>query len=457
MENIMKNNDTNEAKKAVHLEKKSKALNIPKIYNIPLPLYVVMLGIILACIYTEVVPFGLAPALAILLILSAVLGEIGDRIPIWNEYIGGGAILAFLVGGLIYTYEWMPKQTTDLVIHFFDEFGYIDLFVAVLITGSVLAINRKLLLKALSGYFPAIFGGIVMASLFGVSIGLIFGKSPVEILTLYMLPIMGGGTGAGAIPMSEIYAAATGDTAEKFLSFALPILTIANILCIFVASVLNKIGNVKTKWTGNGELLKGDTQLDVDAGKQEEKAEIKLSDVGAGLALACTFYLLGTLFSKFLLPSIFGVKIHAYCYMIIFVALSNVFNLIPENLRQGAKRLQSFFGNNLLWLQMLAVGMALTNFNEMLSALTLPNVLIAGFIVVGAFVGSALVGYFVGFYPIEAGISAGLCMANRGGSGDIAVLGASKRMALISYAQISSRMGGALILVLAGILFGILL
>lgn len=426
-----------------------------KFYNIPWPLYAAMLGIILACIYANVVPFGLPAALAVLLVLSAVLGEVGDRIPIWNEYIGGGAILAFLIGGLIYTYEWMPKQTIDLVVHFFDEFGYLDLFVSVLITGSVLAINRKLLLKALTGYFPAIIGGIIMASIFGVVIGLVFGKSPVEILTLYMLPIMGGGTGAGAIPMAEIYASATGETAEKFLSFALPILTIANILCIFTASVLNKIANTKPEWTGNGELLKGNIKLDV--GQQEQKAELNLGDVGAGLALACTFYMLGTLFSKFLLPSVMGVEIHTYAYMIVFVALSNVFNLIPSNMIQGAKRLQSFFGSNLLWLQMLAVGMALTDFNEMLTALTIPNVIIAGFIVVGAFVGAAFVGHLVGFYPIEAGISAGLCMANRGGSGDIAVLGASKRMALISYAQISSRLGGAIILVIASIMFGVFL
>jgi Na+/citrate or Na+/malate symporter len=47
-------------------------------------------------------------------------------------------------------------------------------------------------------------------------------------------------------------------------------------------------------------------------------------------------------------------------------------------------------------------------------------------------------------------------MANRGGSGDIEVLGASNRMNLISYAQISSRLGGGIILVIASIVFGIL-
>uniref|UniRef100_UPI0011316409 2-hydroxycarboxylate transporter family protein n=1 Tax=Salmonella enterica TaxID=28901 RepID=UPI0011316409 len=42
----------------------------------------------------------------------------------------------------------------------------------------------------------------------------------------------------------------------------------------------------------------------------------------------------------------------------------------------------------------------------------------------------------------ESSITAGLCMANRGGSGDLEVLSACNRMNLISYAQISSRLGG---------------
>jgi len=73
---------------------------------------------------------------------------------------------------------------------------------------------------------------------------------------------------------------------------------------------------------------------------------------------------------------------------------------------------------------------------------------------VGAIIGSALVGQLVGFYPIDAAITAGLCMANRGGSGDIAVLGACKRMPLMAYAQVSSRLGGGIILIIGSVLFG---
>ena len=65
-------------------------------------------------------------------------------------------------------------------------------------------------------------------------------------------------------------------------------------------------------------------------------------------------------------------------------------------------------------------------------------------------------GQLVGFYPVESAITAGLCMANMGGAGDLAVLGAARRMELMSYAQISSRIGGAIILLIGSIAFSLL-
>ena len=77
-------------------------------------------------------------------------------------------------------------------------------------------------------------------------------------------------------------------------------------------------------------------------------------------------------------------------------------------------------------------------------------------IVIGCCIGSGLFGWIVGFYPVESAITAGLCMANMGGAGDLAVLGAAKRMDLMVYAQISSRIGGAMVLLIASILFAFL-
>ena len=65
--------------------------------------------------------------------------------------------------------------------------------------------------------------------------------------------------------------------------------------------------------------------------------------------------------------------------------------------------------------------------------------------------------YLVGFYPVESAITAGLCTTNMGGTGDIAVLSATKRMELLPFAQIATRICGALILIVASILTKVLL
>ena len=94
---------------------------------------------------------------------------------------------------------------------------------------------------------------------------------------------------------------------------------------------------------------------------------------------------------------------------------------------------------------------------ELVSACTPANVIIALMVVVGAILGSAVVGYLVGFYPIDSAVTAGLRMANRGGNGDIAVLGAADRMELIAYAQLSSRLGGGIVLIVASFMFSFML
>ena len=93
--------------------------------------------------------------------------------------------------------------------------------------------------------------------------------------------------------------------------------------------------------------------------------------------------------------------------------------------------------------------MAYTDLNQIVDALSPMYFLLVLITVLGAAFGAGLIGWMMGFYPIEAAITGGLCMANMGGTGDVAVLAASKRMELMPFAQISSRIGGAFMLILA--------
>lgn len=392
----------------------------------------------------------LAGSFALMLSIGILFNEIGDRIPIWNSYVGGGLVLTFLASAVLFTYKVIPQKYADAMIMVMDDADFLSFFIIFLITGSILALDRKLLIKSFAGYIPAIFGGLLGAGILGVVAGLIFGIDPTNVILKYVLPVMGGGNGAGAVPLSQIYETVTGDPAANYYSFAITILTIANIFAILAAAVLKKVGDKKTSWTGNGTnlLRKGD-----EFASEDKKVTVTMKDMGGAFFLAIGFYALGRLFAKALLPTIFGVAIHQFAYMIIFVAVVAALGIVPENIRAAAKKMQSFFTTNMILIIMVGVGVD-TNIIELAKAITPGNVVIAAAIVIGAVIGSALVGWLVGFFPIDSAITAGLCMANRGGSGDLAVLGACDRMGLIAYAQLSSRLGGGIVLIVGSILFG---
>ncbi len=50
--------------------------------------------------------------------------------------------------------------------------------------------------------------------------------------------------------------------------------------------------------------------------------------------------------------------------------------------------------------------------------------------------------------PVEAAVVTA-CHSGLGGTGDVAILGAADRMGLMAFAQISTRVGGALMIVIA--------
>lgn len=424
-----------------------------KIFGLPVSLFCVLGLILLAAHVTDTLPNNIVGGFAFMFVIGAIFGEIGKRLPIFNKYIGGAPVMIFLVAAWFVHIGLLTQREIDVVTAVMKDTDFLDLFIAVLITGSILAVNRNLLLKSLLGYIPTILAAVLGASTLGILGGMLFGIPVDRIMMLYVLPIMGGGNGAGAIPLSEIYESVTGGSKEQYYSVAIAILTIANIVAIVAAAVLNNIGNKIPALSGDGELLRN-SKFDVDT--KDKEVSITHREIAIGLMLSAVVYTFASSLSKDILPGFGDVKIHTFAYMVILVAALNASGLCTDEIKEGAKRLSSFFSKQLLWVLMVGVGIAYTDIGEILAALTFTNVFIASLIVVGAIIGASIGGWLMGFYPIESSITAGLCMANRGGSGDLEVLAASNRMSLLSYAQISSRLGGGIVLVIASIVFGML-
>jgi Na+/citrate or Na+/malate symporter len=419
-------------------------------FGLSWPLCLGFILIVFAGVVTGSLSTDLAGGFAFMLALGIVCNEIGERIPVWNSYIGGGLVLAFVVSAYLFTNKYIPAAYEDSVRMIMDKADFLSFFIVFLICGSVLGLEKKLLLRSFAGYLPAIFGGLIGASILGIAGGLLFGVSPKLVLLNYVLPIMGGGDGAGAVPLSQIYESVTGDKAANYYTFAIAVLTIANIFAILTAALLDQVGKRKPSWTGDGSSLIR-AGIEMDAEKEDRIPSIK--EMGGAFFLGVGLYAAGNLLGKALLPTVFGVEIHPFAWMIILVTILAMLGVVPQETKAAAKRLTSFMSSCLVLIIMVGVG-ADTDLNELANAITLSNVVMAFLIVVGAILGSAVVGQLVGFYPIDSAITAGLCMANRGGSGDLAVLGASHRMGLIAYAQLSSRLGGGIVLILGSLLFG---
>ena len=444
------------ARQCVRKEEKAKFManeekKILRLGGLPWWQALAVVLISMACIYLGVQSSSLSGTLCSAFGLGVILYELGERLPIWNNYIGGGLLMAFFGTALLKFFNIIPEKTLENINRVIsgDDVNLLEVYIIFLIAGSVLALDKDILLKSFVGYIPAILGGLAVATLFGVLAGLAVGVDPQTTIMKYVLPIMGGGNGAGAVPLSNIYETVTGDAAANFYGFAIIILTIGNIFAIIGSALLNTLGEKFPFLTGDKKtIVRGGEHL----AREDKKVVCTMQDELGAVVLTLGCYGVGRLMSKVILPKIAGASIHAYAYMIIFVVILAASGIIPESVRAGAKRMQNFMGTVMGMVIMVGMG---TDFDiaELFSVMTPGNVAMALAIVVGAVIGSGAVGYLVGFYPVDTALTAGLCMANRGGSGDLACLGAAKRMELMAYAQLSSRLGGAIVLIIASFVF----
>jgi len=356
----------------------------------------------------------------------------------------------------------LPFGNLDLVgainSFFKGDGGFLDWYIAALITGSILGMNRKLLMKAAARYFPAIFGGLILA--FGLCCGVaaLMGYPVMNALLLIALPIMGGGMGAGATPLSKIFESSSSMTAAQALSVMTPAVAIGNAVSIVLAGILVKV--IRGKMNGNGALMRAGSidpkELEISPEMQQKRDKIDLKNLGIGLLTSGAFFAWGFILAgiwKSLVPSI---TIHAYAWMIISVAVCKVTGIVPERIEIACYQWFQFVMKNLTSMLLVGIGICYLDIGTVISSFSGTYLLLCAATCIGAFVGAAIVGKLVGFYPFESGITAGLCMSNMGGTGDVAVLSASKRMELMPFAQISSRLGGAIILLLASLLLSLL-
>jgi Na+/citrate or Na+/malate symporter len=319
--------------------------------------------------------------------------------------------------------------------------------------------NRKLLVKAASRYFPAIFGAIILSFALCSGVAAVMGYGSIKALLLIALPIMGGGMGAGASPLSKIFDASGTMSAADALNIMTPAVAIGNAISIVLGGLFVKLFRGKD-WNGQGALLQAGSldpkELEISPEMQAKRDAVSVTNLGIGLLISGTFFAWGYVCSSVWSLLVPAVTVHAYAFMIITVAIFKIGNFMPEWAEIACYQWFQFIMKNLTNVLLMGIGLCYLDLGQVIESFSITYLVLCGVTVLGAFFGAAVIGKFVGFYPVEAGITAGLCMANMGGTGDVAVLSAANRMELMPFAQISSRLGGAIILLLGSLMLSTL-
>ncbi|MCG7335059.1 2-hydroxycarboxylate transporter family protein [Sporosarcina sp. ACRSM] len=424
------------------------------IAGINIYLFIGIVTIILIGIYMEVLPDNMASGLVVTMVLGLALKWIGDQIPVFNTF-GGGAILCIIIPALFLYLGIFPQSFGALTESFFTSFA--DLAISGIVVGSILSMDRQMLLKVGTRYFIPLIGAIVATMAVGGLLGHLVGFGFTETIFFVVGPVMGGGMTAGAIPMAEIFAASSGESAGTILERIAPAVLVSNMICIILAGVLNGLGKRKKKpkyFSGDGEMLRlKDGEKRMDFGKKESHAHpFSINNLMIGIIFATTIFVLARILAS-VIPGL-----HATVWIILGAAALKIFCALPPQIEKATEHWYDFISKALVPAILVMISAGMIDFAGVVKIITDPSYLSLTVItVIIATLAAGFLGLIIGFYFVETAIAAGLGMADMGGSGDLAVLSAADRMELMPFLQISSRIGGAITLLILSFLAPLLL
>jgi malate:Na+ symporter len=247
---------------------------------------------------------------------------------------------------------------------------------------------------------------------------------------------MAGGVGEGAIPLSIGYSTLLNQAQGDLFAQVLPPVMMGSLTAIILAGSLNYVGKRYPHLTGEGRLQppgEGDVVLERD------EAVGKVADmyaIGAALVTAVTLYLIGVLGQRLF-------DFPAPVTMLFLAVMLKLTQTVSPDLQQGAYQVYRFFSTVVTYPLLFAIGVALTPWDKLMAAFQFGNIITIVSTVVTLMATGFVVGRWMGMYPIETAV-VNACHSGQGGTGDVAILTAANRMALMPFAQIATRIGGAI-------------
>ena len=141
---------------------------------IPLPIFVLLAVLIAAFSFNHHVSGEISMALALMALGGFACAELGKRLPIIRN-IGAAAIFATFIPSALVYYEILPSDVIKVVTDFHKQTNFLYLFITCIIVGSILSMDRTVLIKGFIKIFVPLATGTVVAGSVGTAVGVVMG------------------------------------------------------------------------------------------------------------------------------------------------------------------------------------------------------------------------------------------------------------------------------------------
>jgi len=405
-----------------------------KIGIVPLPVFLVLLAVIAGFSATGTVPSDILMAIVLLSMGGFTCAELGKRIPIIRN-IGAAAIFATFIPSFIAFHHLLPDSILGSVTEFTKNSNFLYLFISCIIVGSILGMDRGVLIKGFLKIFVPLAAGSVVGGIVGTVVGVLLGLGAHHTFFFIVVPIMAGGVGEGAIPLSIGYSQILHQPQGDLFAQVLPPVMLGSLTAILLSGTLNYVGKKYPNLTGEGRLQPGEhDELEFEEDAADDHVDV--TTIAAAVVTAVTLYLIGALAQR-----LFGFP--APVAMLAIAVALKLARAVSPSLQLGAFHVYKFFSTAVTYPLLFAIGVSLTPWDKLVAAFTVPYLIT----IVSTVVAIMATGFFVGgwlkMYPIDTAIVTA-CHSGQGGTGDVAILTAANRMQLMPFAQIATRIGGAI-------------
>jgi len=415
---------------------------------IPLPLFVLLAATIAVLVRSNAATQESPTMIGVLAVGGFFCAWIGGLIP-WIKRLGGPALVAAFLPSYLVSRHWLPTNLVQNIASFTTTTNFIYLFITAIIVGSILGMERSLLVSGILKIFIPLLAGSSVALVLGTLGGLAVGMKLSDTLLMVVVPVMSGGVGEGVIPLSVGYAEIEHLNSGVFLARLLPVVLFANLLSIISAGILSAIGKRYPRLTGNGNLQPTTNKIEsqpinaapITSQSRDAHDQLDIESISTATLLGIGLYLLGVLAHRFL-------SLPAPVIMLALAVLLKLTNIVPRKIEIAAHVVGRFFAVAVTYPLLFAVAISLTPWSSIVEALHPANLLIITLVVASLTVTGFFVGKLAGLFPVEAAL-VNACHCGSGGTGAVAILTASERMDLMPFAQIATRIGGAITVTLA--------